>query len=203
MTGFVYLWTNNVNGKKYLGSHIGTPDDGYTGSGVAFQRALKKYGLEKFTRELLETNLPDDQVRSREQHYLDLYEAASSRDFYNLAYEAGGGFRHINQSPLIAEYKAKSLAGYRKMLDERGHPCGMLGKKHSEETRRQQSSSIRKSMIALKGKSVIKSDLDGLEIERFESITDAAKSVNGSPSNIKYTCEGRFKTAYGFKWFYT
>lgn len=33
-------------------------------------------------------------------------------------------------------------------------------------------------------------------------ITDAATDVGGVPSNIKYTCEGKFKTAYGYRWSY-
>lgn len=201
-TGFVYLWTNAINQKKYLGSHIGTPDDGYTGSGVAFQRAVRKYGLEKFSRVLLETNIPEDQVRLREQHYLDLYNAASSKEFYNLAHQADGGFRHVNESPHKAVYQAKALAGFRKMLDEKGHPKGMAGKKHSVETKLRMATNIRKSLVALKGRAVIKYDLASREVARFESITDAANSVNGSPSNIKYTCEGKFKKAYGYKWSY-
>ena len=29
MSGFVYMWVNKINNKKYVGSHIGTEDDGY------------------------------------------------------------------------------------------------------------------------------------------------------------------------------
>lgn len=40
--GFVYKWTNRINGKMYIGSHAGTIDDGYVGSGRAFAAAIKK-----------------------------------------------------------------------------------------------------------------------------------------------------------------
>lgn len=51
--GFVYRWTNTLNGKKYIGAHIGRPDDGYTGSGQAFRRAVRHHGIEAFEREIL------------------------------------------------------------------------------------------------------------------------------------------------------
>lgn len=33
---FIYLWTNKKNGKKYIGSHKGTPSDGYVGSNIKY-----------------------------------------------------------------------------------------------------------------------------------------------------------------------
>ena len=35
--GYVYKWTNIKNGKKYIGSHYGSVDDSYTGSGKYFK----------------------------------------------------------------------------------------------------------------------------------------------------------------------
>ena len=45
MEGFVYKWTNSFNGKWYIGSHKGTPEDGYTASGTVIQEAFSKYGI--------------------------------------------------------------------------------------------------------------------------------------------------------------
>lgn len=50
---FVYMWINIVNGKAYIGSHIGHLNDGYIGSGRIFQKAVKKHGIEKFQRVIL------------------------------------------------------------------------------------------------------------------------------------------------------
>ena len=50
----VYETTNNINGHIYIGVHITSViDDGYVGSGKVLQRAIKKYGLEYFTRKIL------------------------------------------------------------------------------------------------------------------------------------------------------
>ncbi len=51
-------------------------------------------------------------------------------------------------------------------------------------------------------KKVIKQSLSGDDIEIFNSIQDAANSVDGSISNIIHTCKGRQKTYRGFIWKY-
>lgn len=88
-------------------------------------------------------------------------------------------------------------------LKNNPHPKGMLGKTHSEETKEQQSISIRQAMID-NGltKPVHQFTLDGVYIKKFESLQDAAKSVNGNTSNIKYTADGKYRYAYGYRWSY-
>jgi group I intron endonuclease len=50
---FVYLTTNLVNGKQYVGSHEGNLNDSYLGSGKILRMAIKKYGIENFQREVI------------------------------------------------------------------------------------------------------------------------------------------------------
>ena len=45
MSGFVYKWINNIDGKYYIGSHKGTKTDGYIGSGIVFKQAVKNTAL--------------------------------------------------------------------------------------------------------------------------------------------------------------
>jgi group I intron endonuclease len=91
--GFIYEWTNILNGKKYIGSHAGTTDDGYIGSGKIFQRAVKKHGIENFTRTILEYIVVSDRLYllEREKHYLDNANAYYSDDYYNVAKDVIGG----------------------------------------------------------------------------------------------------------------
>jgi hypothetical protein len=49
---FVYMWINKDTGRKYVGYHSGSSDDGYIGSGVQF---LQEYNAtpDKFVRTIL------------------------------------------------------------------------------------------------------------------------------------------------------
>ena len=91
--GFIYKWTNMLNGKKYIGSHTGTTEDGYIGSGKVFQRAIKKHGIENFTRVIIEYVEVEDRqyLLQREKFYLDEANAYYSDDYYNVAKDVIGG----------------------------------------------------------------------------------------------------------------
>lgn len=54
MYGYIYMFTNRINGKKYIGKHKGnTIDQKYFGSGTVFLNAKKKYGIKNFKFEIL------------------------------------------------------------------------------------------------------------------------------------------------------
>ena len=83
------------------------------------------------------------------------------------------------------------------------HPKGFKHHEHSDETKQKISASVKQSFKE-KGllKPVFRFSLCGEFEKEYDSITNAANDVGGVPSNIKYTCEGKFKTAYGYRWSY-
>jgi len=109
--GYVYLWTNNFNGKRYIGSHNGSNPD-YTASGVAIRRAFLKYGIENFTRTFLYVG---PRYREVELEMLLSIDARRSDNYYN----------QINFMP-------EGVTGS-------GDKNPMYGKTHSEETRMKMS----------------------------------------------------------------
>lgn len=49
---------------------------------------------------------------------------------------------------------------------------------------------------------VIQRDRNGCIVRRWDSLYTAYRGVNGSPTSIKECCEGKRRTAYGYKWQY-
>ena len=201
MAGFVYMWVNKINSKKYIGSHIGTVEDGYIGSGKIFLQAIEKYGVDNFERIILEHVDDKEMVRDREQYYLDLFNAANDRSFYNLKSVAGGGFEYINNGPLCEQYKTKRVEQIKSWYQTNNHPRGMTGKRHTEEHRQKLKAYAAHKNEQTK-RPVLQYDLEGNLVAEHESISHAARAVRGVPSNIKYTIEGKFSTAYKHKWMY-
>jgi hypothetical protein len=52
-------------------------------------------------------------------------------------------------------------------------------------------------------RAVIQMDLDGNEIAKYEKMNDAAKATGINVGNIGNVCQGRSKTAGGYRWRYT
>ena len=81
---YVYQITNNINGKKYIGAHATDDvDDGYMGSGVLLKRAIKKYGVENFSKVILSVHSSMEDMYSEEAKLIT-EDMINSTEYYNL-----------------------------------------------------------------------------------------------------------------------
>jgi group I intron endonuclease len=87
MYGFIYITTNLVNGKQYIGQHVSSTqnDDGYFGSGTLIKQAIKKYGKKSFLREILYVSFDQNDLDEKEKWFIEKYNAVDDPKFYNLA----------------------------------------------------------------------------------------------------------------------
>jgi hypothetical protein len=92
----IYQITNKVNGKIYIGKHQ-TKDlnDGYMGSGKHLKRAINKYGIENFSKEILFQFDNEDEMNAKEAE-LVTEEFCLKEDNYNLCPGGKGGFGYLN-----------------------------------------------------------------------------------------------------------
>lgn len=87
---FIYLTTNLINNKKYIGYHYGCIDDNYLGSGTLITKAIKQYGKENFSRAILEICKTKQEVLEKEKHWIFQFNAVEDENFYNIS--AGGEY---------------------------------------------------------------------------------------------------------------
>ena len=94
MYGFIYITTNHINGKRYIGQRKydkqGKWKD-YLGSGVVLSKAITKYGIENFSKEIIEECNSKKELNEREKYWISYYNAVNSNDFYNIASGGDGG----------------------------------------------------------------------------------------------------------------
>ena len=126
MYGYIYITTNLIDGKKYLGKHKATAfDEKYKGSGVYLNHAINKYGWDNFRCELLESFDTREELNAAEKKYIQKYDAVSSSEFYNIALGGEGGDTYSGLSSedkekfrQTSEERWKSIT-YREVVSER------------------------------------------------------------------------------------
>lgn len=178
----IYKITNKVNGKMYIGQHItDNIDDGYMGSGILIQKAVKKYGKDAFTKEWLEFSENADDLNYLERSYVDK-EWLASPDTYNLAY--GGNQGNFHNGMLG---KHQSAEAKRKMsLSKIGKKNPMYGIQSPWKGKHPSKEQLEKHCI-----SVIVSTINGEFIGKFVSIKEAALATGCTSGKISEVCNGK------------
>lgn len=131
---FIYLTTNLINGKKYIGKHHGFLDDNYLGSGKLLQRAIAKYGKENFQREIIDISQSEEENAEKEKYYIALFDACHNELFYNIHEGGHGG---DTTKGMTAQEKQELSKKFSLLTSGKNNP--MYGKKRSLEWKQQHS----------------------------------------------------------------
>lgn len=84
----IYKTTNLINGKFYIGQDSNN-DNSYLGSGLLIGKAIKKYGKQNFSKEILEYCETKEQLNEREKFWIDALSATTLG--YNISFGGTGG----------------------------------------------------------------------------------------------------------------
>ena len=90
---YVYIITNTANGKQYVGDRTCSVDpylDKYMGSGIAIKKAIRKYGIEQFKKEILEIVDTKNTAFDAQEKYIIKYDTLSPHG-YNISPKGGYG----------------------------------------------------------------------------------------------------------------
>ena len=200
--GCVYMWTNNVNDKKYIGKCHGDVKSRYrhhaNGHGsVPLKRAFGKYGIDNFTFEILHDGIIDD--------FLNYYEIEAIRVHnskvpygYNLT---DGGEGMLGYSPSTETRRKISVAQKGKKgkphTAETRHKIGKAnsGKTHSEETRRKMSMSRKGRIVSSETRHKISEANSGRKhsVETRRKLSEAKKGEKHNFYGRKRPIETRRK----------
>jgi group I intron endonuclease len=130
---FIYLTTNKINNKKYVG-YCTRNDDSYMGSGKLIKAALNKYGKDNFERIILEECNSIEELSLAEKRWINHYDAVNSDEFYNLSEGGYGGnpdtVKRYWDSMTAEERKERNK--YVKERDRSGDKNPMYGKSTSK-----------------------------------------------------------------------
>jgi len=145
----VYKTTNKINQKIYIGVHATTnPNDNYLGSGIALKSSIKKYGKDKFKKEIL------FEYDNQEEAYLKETEIVNE-DFikennYNIRVggkgASSGKNHHLYGKTLSDKTKQKISKSHSNRIvsqetkdkmskSKSGKKHPLFGKNHSQETK--------------------------------------------------------------------
>ena len=224
----VYIHTNKINGKMYVGISSKKPEyrwnhgNGYlqkdkNGNFVqpAIARAIEKYGWDGFDHEVIAANLTREEACNFERLLIDKFDTI--KNGYNLT--PGGD--HFELSELSNKKRSESI---------RGEKNPFYGKHHSEETKRKISAKLKGRFTGDKNpnygnhsnagennyfygkhytgvdspsaRKVAQYTKDGQFIKVWDYMKQAADALHIDPSGITACCRDRQKSAFGFVWRY-
>jgi hypothetical protein len=132
---YLYEIKNNVNGKIYVGVHSTTNlSDGYMGSGKVISSAIKKYGVENFTKTILKFFDTSEEMFSEEKKIVN-EEFLKRSNVYNIKLGGEGGWDFVNKNNLGFPKEFKNREDFNRSVSPfvKGHKYGELGAKKRNE----------------------------------------------------------------------
>ncbi len=110
MYHIVYLSTNLINGKRYIGDHSADNiNDNYFGSGVLIKKAIKKYRKENFKKEILEWFSTKEEAFNAQEKYIIQYNTLIPNG-YNISLKGGHQVRNSLNEETINRLKRRIIS---------------------------------------------------------------------------------------------
>jgi len=142
MKYIIYKTTNLKNNKIYIGKHqTENINDTYLGSGIALEKAIKRYGKQNFKKEILFVFNTESEMNEKEKEIVTESFIATNKT-YNMGVGGEGG-SHFKGKKHTAETKQRlsELAKARKVNDETKAKISEANRKRvlSDETKKKLS----------------------------------------------------------------
>jgi group I intron endonuclease len=195
---YVYLITNIINGKKYIGSSRKSQiDENYYGSGRAIKNALKKYGKNSFIRDIIWQGEGD--TRDIESQWLEYFNAKNNPQFYNMTNDARGNGLHKESTKRTVSEKLTGRKFSKEICEKiskakKGSTTSKKGKPDGPKPGVSEAHKGRISPNKGKGKSVFLYNIDGKFIRQYDSYYDLAIDLNIHHETVRCHLIGKTNT---------
>lgn len=208
MSYVVYCHTNKLDNKRYVGITKQKPEkrwrngEGYK-SNEYFYNAIKKYGWEEFSHDILFTNLSKEDAEKKEIELIAKWNLTNKDEGYNI--ESGGNLgkevNYITKIKLSEITKAQMTDSAREHLRQcavkqfatKGHPC--LGKIYTEEHKHNISEGHNHHKIK-----ICQYDTCGNLLNIYDSLHDMERKTGFARSYVSNYIKGKTDYCYGFVW---
>jgi len=180
---YVYITTNKINGKKYIGQHsTNNINDGYLGSGKKLLHDFKKYGKENFSKKILKEVNSADNLDFLETNYIKEYNTLYPNG-YNLTTGGESKKEYSKESLRKMSEKAKKRGPMNKETKTKIGEASK-GRVFTEESRKKKSVSLKGRIFTEEHKRKLSEAHKGMKKPWVKGNLNGPWNPNGGPGRI-------------------
>ena len=220
-TYYIYKATNKINGKSYVGqtcdfhSRVWQHQRCYEKEDCDFHRAIKEFGFDNFSWEIIETCESEDRACELEKYYIEKFN--TYRDGYNMTKGGKGAPYHNARAVVLLTLDGQYIKRYDSAMDaeiDGFHNADVLlnckGKRRQtkgymfmfEDEYESNGAKAYRKPKPNGMRSIIQCDMEGNFIHKFESLQEAARITGTNRTTISGVLSNTYKSANGYIFVY-
>lgn len=220
-TYYIYKATNKINGKSYVGqtcdfhSRVWQHQRCYEKEDCDFHRAIKEFGFDNFSWEIIETCESEDGACELEKYYIEKFN--TYRDGYNMTKGGKGAPYHNAMAVVLLTLDGRYIKRYDSAMDAeidgfnntdvllncKGKRRQTKGYMFMFEDEYESNGAKTYRKPEPNGmRSIIQCDMEGNFIQKFKSLQEAARITGANRTTISGVLSNTYKSANGYIFVY-
>lgn len=220
-TYYIYKATNKINGKSYVGqtcdfhSRVWQHQRCYEKEDCDFHRAIKEFGFDNFSWEIIETCESEDRACELEKYYIEKFN--TYRDGYNMTKGGKCAPYHNARAVVLLTLDGQYIKRYDSAMDaeiDGFHNADVLlnckGKRRQtkgymfmfEDEYESNGAKTYRKPEPNGMRSIIQCDMEGNFIQKFKSLQEAARITGTNRTTISGVLSNTYKSANGYIFVY-
>ena len=220
-TYYIYKATNKINGKSYVGqtcdfhSRVWQHQRCYEKEDCDFHRAIKEFGFDNFSWEIIETCESEDRACELEKYYIEKFN--TYRNGYNMTKGGKGAPYHNARAVVLLTLDGQYIKRYDSAMDaeiDGFHNADVLLNCKGKRRKTKGYMFMFEDEYELNGakayrkpepngmRSIIQCDMEGNFIQKFKSLQEAARITGTNRTTISGVLSNTYKSANGYIFVY-